>query len=368
MKIGLLTHYLVNNQGAQLQMCAMCRFLEALGHEVYILTYEKNFDFNKDEKKKNSASVWQFPYYFKEYLIKKGIGLTAFNTAKALKHKNALKQLKLLPYDTDSLDAVVIGSDEVFSIDVGCNIMMYGHGLKVPAIAYAPSFGRSTEKLLREFGVYELVKTGLSKMYRISARDVHTQTMIQRMTGRNAPLVCDPVILYNGKAFEAPIKKIKQKYILIYSYDRHMVEKFEIDAIKTFANMRGLITVSCGTYHKWCDMNIVCNAEQWYSYFKNASCVLTDTFHGTVVAMKNHCNFAVFVRQSINVNKLNSLLEETDLKGRILPQISAENMERVLSERIDYAAVDERIDKIRKNSEEYLLAALSELNRNVDKK
>ena len=75
--------------------------------------------------------------------------------------------------------------------------------------------------------------------------------------------------------------------------------------------------------------------------------------------MKNHCNLAVFVRQNINANKLVSLLEEADLKSRILPHISVEDMERILSERIDYAAVDERIDKMRKNSEEYLTAALN---------
>ncbi len=32
MKIGILTHYDVNNQGAQLQMYALKRELEKLGH------------------------------------------------------------------------------------------------------------------------------------------------------------------------------------------------------------------------------------------------------------------------------------------------------------------------------------------------
>ena len=124
MRIGLLTHYLVNNQGAQLQMLSMYRYLEESGHQVYILTYEKNFDFDENEKKKNSASILHFPYYIKEYLFKKGLGLTAFNVRKAMKHKKALRGFKFLPYDTDDVDAVIIGSDEVFSIDVGCNTMM----------------------------------------------------------------------------------------------------------------------------------------------------------------------------------------------------------------------------------------------------
>lgn len=42
MKIGILTHYTVNNQGAQLQLAAMCEFLRQLGHTPVVLTYEKN--------------------------------------------------------------------------------------------------------------------------------------------------------------------------------------------------------------------------------------------------------------------------------------------------------------------------------------
>ena len=94
MRIGLLTHYLVNNQGAQLQMLSMYRYLEESGHQVYILIYEKNFDFDENEKKKNSASILHFPYYIKEYLFKKGLGLTAFNVRKAMKHKKALRGFK----------------------------------------------------------------------------------------------------------------------------------------------------------------------------------------------------------------------------------------------------------------------------------
>ena len=360
MKIGLLTHYLVYNQGAQLQMLSMCKYLEALGHDVYILTYNKNYDFDRVEQKKNSASILQFRYYIKEYLIKKGLGLTLFNTRKALKHKKALKLYHYLPYDAEGLDVVIIGSDEVFSIDVGCNKMMYGYGLKAPAIAYAPSFGRSTKELLEEFGVYDFIKENLSRMYKVSARDEHSREMIYEMTGKRVPLVCDPVILYHGDFCEMPAKKkIAKKYLLVYSYDRHMIEQNEIDAIRAYARRHGLITVSCGTYHKWCEKNIVCNAKEWYSYFREAECVLTDTFHGTVAAVRNHCNLAVYIRPSINAYKLQSLMKELDIEERILPEITVENMERVFLSEIDYQDIEKRISEMRSHSEEYLLHALN---------
>ena len=362
MKIGILTHYNVNNQGAQLQMLAMKYYLEEMGHQVCILSYEKNFDFDKAEAKKNSMSLRNFPYYIKNYMFDKGIALTLFNTRKALVHKKSRENLDFQPYDQNDCDAVIIGSDEVFSIDVGCNKMMYGYGLgKTPAIAYAPAFGRTTEELLKKYHCYDLVKKGLSSMYALSARDQHTREMIFRMTGRDVPMVSDPVLLYRGRKFYVPVRKIRKRYLLVYAYDRNMTDKEEIRNIRYYAKKHGLVTVSLGTYHKWCDRNIVCDARQWYSYFKYAECVVTDTFHGTVVAVRNHCNVAVFIRESINAFKLESLLRETGLVNRRLKRLTIKNLEHVLSQPIDYDVVDQRIEDSLEVSRKYLKEALEKI-------
>ncbi|MCH5296600.1 MAG: polysaccharide pyruvyl transferase family protein [Ruminococcus sp.] len=363
MKIGILTHYSVYNQGAQLQMYAMKHWLEEHGHQVIILTYEKNFDFNKSEASKNSASVGAIGYYIKNYLLDKGFGLTVFNTRKVMALKKAFQNVETAPYDHSGCDAIIIGSDEVFSIDVGCNKMMYGCGLgNVPAIAYAPAFGRTTEELLKEFNCYEIVQKGLQNMYALSARDLHTQQMIDSMTGRKVPMVCDPVILYSGKKFFTKVKPIRKKYLLVYAYDCNMTNPNEIREIKSYAKKHKLLTVSVGTYHKWCDKNIVCNAEEWYSYFREASCVVTDTFHGSVVAIKNHCNVAVFIRESINAFKLESLLKTTGLEDRRLTDITEQNLERILQKNIDYQMVDKKLDKLIEHSENYLKTSLENIN------
>ena len=363
MKIGILTHYNVYNQGAQLQMYAMKNWLEEHGHQVFILTYQKNFDFDNNEEKRNSGSFGNIGYYIKDYLLKEGMGVTLFNMKKVMRLKKAFESVETRPYDASDCDAIIIGSDEVFSIDVGCNRMMYGYGIEnIPAIAYAPAFGRTTEETLKQFNCYDLVKEGLSNLYQLSARDVHTQKMIQSLTGRDVPLVCDPVILYSGKAFHVPVKKIKKKYMIIYAYGRHMVDQDEVREIKAYAKKHQLLTVSLGTYHKWCDKNIVCDAQEWYSYFQDAECVLTDTFHGSVVAMKNHCNLAVYIRESINSFKMTSLLESTGLQKNRLESITENNLEKVLSQKIDYALVDENISKMVKESETYLLNSLESIN------
>lgn len=362
MRVGILTHYNVNNQGAQLQLAAMYQYLRQLGHTPIVLTYEKNFDFDCKERQKNSGSLKALPYYIKNYLFQKGIGLTVFNMQKVLSHRNALKIFNCEPYDTDSVDAIVIGSDEVFSVDVGCNKMMYGYGLRAPAIAYAPAFGRTTEAILQQCGCCDLVAEGLKTIRFLSARDVHTRQMIMNLTGRDVPLVCDPVLLYDCSGFNAQIRQLKKPYMVVYSYDRNMNTSEEIQGIQTYAKAHKLITVSLGTYHAWCDRNIVCNAQEWFAYFKDAACVVTDTFHGAVVAIKNHCNLAVYIRESINKFKLTSLLDEVGLESRRLSDLSKESLEQVLTATICYATVDARIAGMVKKSESYLHHALESVH------
>ena len=359
MKIGILTHYNVYNLGAQLQMLSLEAYLKDLGHTVKILTYEKNFDYAKAEKDRNSGSWKALPFYVKNYLFEKGLGLTWFNYRKVKAINRSIAGHDFAPYDQSGCDAIVIGSDEVFSIDVGCNKMMYGHGLgRVPAIAYAPAFGQTTEQDLEQHKCLAVVRDGLSTMFSLSARDTNTQELIRSITGREAPLVCDPVLLYDGHSFSRPVKPIAKPYLLVYSYDSNMTAPEEAAAIRAYAKKHGLITVSMGTYHKWCDRNIVCGPLEWFSYFKNAACVVTDTFHGSVVAMKNHSNVAVFIRQSINAFKLSSLLEVTGLQARRLETVTAAALERVLSRPIDYAETDRRIQALAAESGNYLKNAL----------
>ena len=359
MKIGILTHYNVYNMGAQLQMMSLEAYLSELGHEVKILTYIKNFDFLEGEKKRNSASWKALPFYIKNYLFDKGPGLTLFNYRKVKAINRSIKEHSFAPYDQSGCDAIVIGSDEVFSIDVGFNPMMYGLGMgEIPAVAYAPAFGRTSTELLQERGCYDKVCEGLMNMHSLSARDTHTQEMIRALTGREAPLVCDPVLLYDGRAFSGKVKPIGNPYLLVYAYDYNMTDRDEIAAIRSYARKHGLITVSAGTYHAWCDKNIACGPLEWYQYFKEAACVVTDTFHGSIVSIKNHRRVAVFIRQKINAFKLESLLNELGMKDQQLNAVSEDELERVLSRPIDYSAIDERIRKMAEKSGEYLKNAL----------
>ena len=93
--------------------------------------------------------------------------------------------------------------------------------------------------------------------------------------------------------------------------------------------------------------------------------MITDTFHGAVVSMKNHCNVAVFIRESINKFKLESLLAETGMEDRRLKAITAENLETVLASAPDYAVVDEKLATMAQQGEGYLKQALEHVHEAV---
>lgn len=139
--------------------------------------------------------------------------------------------------------------------------------------------------------------------------------------------------------------------------DRWMINKEEIQAINEFAKKNDLLTVSAGTYHGWCNYNVNCNCLEWMDYFKYSECVITDTFHGAVLAISTNRPLAVYIR-GLNVNKLTDLLRETELSDRIFTEFKCNEIEKVFQQQIDYVGVKSRLDKMRTDSNVYLKNAL----------
>lgn len=348
MKIGILTHYNVINNGATLQMFALKSWLEEKGHEVYILTYDKNYDFSKETAKKYNKSIKNAFFIFKEYFFKKSPALFFHKIKKHFIFKKFIKKnFEFLPFDSE-LDAVVVGSDEVFSLEVGCNKMMYGHGLSTKLlISYAPSFGQTDFKLINERGCYEIISNGLKQFDSLSVRDVFSKETVYKLTSLDCEIVCDPVILYDFSSIHKKIKTPKHKYILLYSYDKNMNKPEEIKSIQKYAKERKLKVYSVGTYHKWCDKNITCDPIQWIEYFRHAEEIITDTFHGSILSIIEQKK-AFFLKRSINSNKISSLINEFELDGFLTNEITYEGLLNFSKKRYDVNKTKELV-KIKRN-------------------
>jgi len=151
MKAGIITHYDVHNHGAHLQLYALVRQLKQLGYEAKALQYIKNYDFigGIQASKKYNISIRSLPFYL-GYLFKQGLSKTLYNYKKRKTLSNFRRDQKLVGEyysEAKDLDLVVIGSDEIFSIESGPNPCFYGIGIPCKnQISYAASFGQQRFK------------------------------------------------------------------------------------------------------------------------------------------------------------------------------------------------------------------------------
>lgn len=360
MKIGILTHYDVNNQGAQLQLYALYMKLKEMGHQPVVLTYRKNYDFDPVLERRNQITFKSVPYILQNFLLKKGLGLTWHNVKKFLIHRKfRRKTFCFASYCLADVDAAVVGADEVFSLELGVNIMMFGHAVNTGnLIAYAPSAGQTDIERVKAFHCEYLMASGLESFRFLSVRDRSTADLVEKLTGKYPAIVCDPVILYDFSKINVKVKRPSHQYMVVYGYDRHFVDEKEIAALKAFAKKHGLLIVSPGCYHSWCDWNISCDALQWVELFKHAECVVTDTFHGTIVSVITNRPVAVYVRQAINSNKLTDLLERLGISDRRITDFSSNALDSIFSKTQNYQVVNECILCLRKEGESYLENAL----------
>lgn len=357
MKIGILTYYGVHSHGAVLQANALKSVLKKMGHEVCFITFDRNYDYiPTTQSRKYKISLASIPFYAK-YLIEKGPSNILYNLKKnSILNDYRKKEFNMGPvYDEFTGDAVIVGSDEVFSLEIGLNPFMYGIGLQSKKIiSYAACFGPTTIDDIKKKNVTELISGGLKKFDHLSARDMNTKIISEKLSGKNVDLVCDPVILYGYENEMNEFFPKQDNYILVYSYDRNMNDSDETDRIKTYARRNGYKTIAIGYPHSWCDMNVNATPNELIGYIKYAKLVITDTFHGSVISIICNQNFVVKMRG--NQNKLGYLLEEYGLTGRIVSDFS--ELEKVLKECIDYDVVNTLITQKRSDSMEYLKKAL----------
>ena len=365
-KAGIITHYNVHNYGAQLQLYAMVQVLNELGFEAKALTFIKNYDFMEEGlSNKYNISLKSIPFYFK-YVIKNGVKRTIFNIKKKKTLDKFRKNNCLIGNfysKADNLDVVVIGSDEIFSIEPGLNPCFWGMGVRAKRIiSYAASFGPTTSSFIENHNAAGFIFGGIKTIDKILVRDRNSRDLIKQYGNKNAEIVCDPVLLYRfdlssqSTTAKKSSKKDKKRYCLIYSYDYNMNDVATIRAIRNYSKQKRLKVYSIGYYHKWCDKNLNVDPLNVFKWFKGATMVFTDTFHGTVISLVTHTQFVTKITN--NSNKLSFLLEQYGVSNRKVN--SFEELGKVTSESIDYNAVGQTIDRIRKESMTKLEDSLNE--------
>lgn len=356
-KYGIVTHYDVHNHGALLQLYALKKVLSRLGIEAFALQYDKNYDFlGREMKSKYEISIKSVGIYL-NFLKERGIADFIFNYKKRQILNRFRKQFNLVGnYYTDysDLDGIVIGSDEVFALHTGPTPALFGYALPSNKVfSYAGSFGPTTIDDIRQLHCQLFVSGGLNGMSGISVRDQNSLSIVQELTNKPVELVCDPVILYGFEnEIKAAANPMDQPYMVVYSYDNRFDDS--ADEIRKYAKNNGLKIVSPGFYQKWADTNINATPIELFQWFKNAHCVVTNTFHGCVLSLITGREVAVKIRD--NSNKLLNLMKEYQIGDRVFTD--GDSLTKVFHNNIDWEQVNTQISLRR-------AASLSFLNRMI---
>ena len=356
MKIGIITHYDVHNHGAILQMNALIKVLrKKFNADAHALQFDKNYDFfGRELKAKYEIGIKSIGVYVK-YLFERGLRIFLFNVKKKGLFDRFKKQEDLIGAyysESDDLDAVIIGSDEVFALHTGPTPVLFGHALPTSKVfAYAGCFGPTKIADIKKLHCEALVASGLASMKGLAMRDQNSIQIAKELTGRDSTLVVDPVILYGYEKELAQLTKPNlPPYLLVYAYETRMNDPKEAKAILDYAHSKGLKVVCPGFYHGWADKNINTDPVELLRYFKYSDCVVTDTFHGSVMSIITGRELAVKLRD--NSNKLLNRLKEYGLADRVLDE--KWNLDAVFANKQDNDFVAEEVVRRRTESMAYL--------------
>lgn len=364
MKVCILSMQKVNNMGSLLQAYGLKCMLEKFDCIVEYMDI-KRIDEDYDLLGTNTQN------YSNEF-EKTGVVGKMFKLNKYLlnriKHKKLEKKqdelFKEFRQDvldiskvSDRYDVCVIGSDEVFNClnagTWGFTSQLFGNVPEATkVITYAASCGATKIKDLPS-NVKNKIRDSFMKISAFSVRDNNTFDFVKQLA-RNKPIKnLDPVLIwdYSRELQNIEALKIDDNYCIVYSYKNRIHTKKEINAIKCFCEQNNLKLVSVGAPQFWIKEYVVCTPFQCLTLFKNASFVITDTFHGTIFSIKYANRFAVIVRES-NRNKLGDLIDELGINAHCMH--SMRDLGKIYEIEKDIEKINFTINKERISSYEYL--------------
>lgn len=324
------------NYGAFLQAYALSNFLEKCGNTTFF--------FRETCKKMNILSlVSKKPQNMKQNI---------YNVKLYKKFQRSQQTLLTLGSLGDSSDVCIVGADEVWNINnpnfehLDCYVGKNVNSRKV--IAYAPSGNGTMAKDF--FALYG--EDCFDNFNEISVRDSSTEKMVKEITRKqDVPIVLDPTFLLDAYV-EIEEDVLTKKYLLVYGYS---FSKVEINAINEYAQKHSLITISVGPFHSWTNVQIPASPQEFLGLVKNAECVITSTFHGTVFSIIYNKQFISYVRNE----KIRDLLEDFNLTERGLTQQNID-IDKLFKNKIHYDRINELIACKRRFSRNVLISSILE--------
>ena len=262
-------------------------------------------------------------------------------------------------------DAVYcVGSDQTWNYECNEGIDPVFFLQNVPdecmKISYAASFGRSelledekdeTARLLRRFTA-------------ISLREPSGVGVLESMGITGGVVIHDPVLLCGRDLFERLAEPTGQNggrpYVLVYQLNKSQTLLSYADKLAKAAGCN-VVKISLdwkerlpGDWRK----ELFPSVERWISLFRDASYVVTDSFHGTCFSLLFHKPLGVFDPPKYSV-RLHDVLKDFNMMQRLLSSYEGEPPLLCKMGQIDWVGIDNQFKQYQDYALEWLQEVLS---------
>ena len=349
MKVGIITRHAISNYGSLLQSIAMQEAIKKIGHESEIINYIR-----KDESigrwelttlstndRWNKNAITRLIYLLLRYIpsLVEGMTFQKYRKQKLCltREYSSCEELRQNP---PIEDIYMTGSDQVWG-NIACGdfddtyLLSFVDDKK--KVSYAASFGKieldeSTEATLKKYiKDYKYVSVREK-----SGRDILNNINIE------ADVVLDPTFLLSQEEWlkYSDIKKsdLSKKYLLVYQihngknlmkYAKEVAKQKGIPIIRISPSLHQIFR---GGKFVWLP-----TISGFLKYIRNAEIVVTDSFHGTALAINLNAQFVEVLPNNNTSTRNMCVLEEFGLQDRV---VSEYNLLNVASKEIDYSKVN----------------------------
>ena len=343
MKACIITVYNSENCGSFWQAYALRSYLENKGISTCFL---KRSTENTSHDKKIIAN------YILKAILKGKFSRVKRYLDKYQNFEKVIKRFSIIDTVGKDIDFCLFGSDTIWELKDAYfdeqKDVYWGRNISCShKIAYAPSMGNTS---IDDLAGNETILATLDSFDAIGVRDNHSRSLLQPYTHNEIELVCDPTLLVDNSLYSECKHNFKDNYVLVYYFGK--MSKARQDEILKFAKDTGLRVFSFGEGMEHCDEKLTFDPFLFVDAFRQASYVVTNTFHGTVFSLIFN---KTFVSYAVGKQKIKELLSIVKLENR-----SIEDGELIsrLSEAIDYDVVNGHIEVYRNNSRKYLDRAI----------
>lgn len=369
-KIGILTMHRVQNYGSALQAYALQAYVDKLGYDVELIDYiYPNAKHKQRLPLKRRIKSFLFKLAFCLPLCRKTKRFARFY---ADYYRCSQQQFptaeSLMAYDYP-YDVLVTGSDQVWNPIHILNDTVFFLPFARPGtstIAYAPSF--SVASIPEEYTA--TIRPYIEAYDYISVREKSGLDIVRSLTGREAELVCDPTLLLTKEEWGALAEQshypINGPYILVYVL--HYAYNPYPDICNIIAKVQEelqlpLVLLDAPVLDmKFKNARFVKDAGplDFLRLMKNASFVITTSFHGTAFALNFGIPFYSVIRDRSGFDtRMTDLIDTVEANRAI---VYNQPIDRPIA--MDYTLVGKRVEALRHHSQEYIRNSLDKALQN----